>query len=80
MCLAIPMKIITTDGVTAQGEAAGLTRSIRVDLLDDVKSGDYVILHAGFAIQKLSEEEALENIRLLREIQNSCMSGDSYPP
>lgn len=71
MCLAIPMKIREIHGQTAVAEAGSLAREIRVDCMDDVKPGDYVVVHAGFAIQKLDPQEALENIRLFEEIQNS---------
>ena len=69
MCLAIPMKITKIDGLTATGEAGGLLQDIRIDFLEDVKSGDYVMVHAGFAIQKMTEQEALENLELLEEIR-----------
>ncbi len=71
MCLAIPMKITKIDGLTATGEASGLLQDIRIDFLEDVKSGDYVMVHAGFAIQKMTEQEALENLELLEEIRDA---------
>ena len=70
MCLAIPMKIVSIQKPGATVEAAGLKKEIRIDFLDDLKPGDYVMVHAGFAIQKMSEQEALENIKLFEEIQN----------
>ena len=71
MCLAIPMKITKIDGLTATGEAGGLLQDIRIDFLEDVKSGDYVMVHAGLAIQKMTEQEALENLELLEEIRDA---------
>lgn len=71
MCLAIPMKITKIDGLTATGEAGGILQDIRIDFLEDVKSGDYVMVHAGFAIQKMTEQEALENLELLEEIRDA---------
>ena len=71
MCLAIPMKITKIDGLTATGEAGGLLQDIRIDFLEYVKSGDYVMVHAGFAIQKMTEQEALENLELLEEIRDA---------
>ena len=71
MCLAIPMKITKIDGLTATGEAGGLLQDIRIDFLENVKSGDYVMVHAGFAIQKMTEQEALENLELLEEIRDA---------
>ena len=71
MCLAIPMKITKIDGLTATGEAGGLLQDIRIDFLENVKSGDYVMVHAGFAIQKMTEQEALENLELLEEMKDA---------
>ena len=71
MCLALPMKIKTIDGPKATGEAGGLSREIRLDFLPQAQPGDYVMVHAGFAIQRMTDEEALENIRLLEEIKDA---------
>lgn len=71
MCLAVPMKIKTVSPPTAVGESGGLTQDIRIDFVEDVTPGDYVIVHAGFAIQKMTEEQALENMRFLEEIKDA---------
>lgn len=71
MCLAMPMKINEIDGPLARCEAGGLSQNIRIDSITDPKPGDYVMVHAGFAIEKMSEKEALENIELLEEIKNA---------
>ena len=71
MCLAMPMKIKTIDGPSAECEAGGLTQNIRIDFIRDAEPGDYVMVHAGFAIEKMSEKEALENLELLEEIKNA---------
>ena len=71
MCLAIPMKIKKINGRSADCEAGGLTQSIRVDFLEDARPGDYVMVHAGFAIQKMTEAEALENLTLLEDIRHA---------
>ena len=71
MCLAMPMKIDQIDGTLARCEAGGLSQNIRIDFITDPKTGDYVMVHAGFAIEKMSEKEALENIELLEEIKNA---------
>ena len=71
MCLAMPMKISKIDGSLAQCEAGGLTQDIRIDFITDPQTGDYVMVHAGFAIEKMSEKEALENMELLEEIKNA---------
>ena len=71
MCLAIPMKIRNINGRFAECEAGGLTQNIRIDLLDDPRPGDHVMVHAGFAIQKMTEKEALENLKLLEDIRHA---------
>ncbi len=71
MCLAIPMKIKKISRPTATAEAGGLDQEVRVDLIEDLSPGDYVIVHAGFAIQKMTQKEALENLKLLEEIKDA---------
>ena len=71
MCLAMPMKINKIDGSLAQCEAGGLTQDIRIDFITAPQPGEYVMVHAGFAIEKMSEKEALENMELLEEIKNA---------
>ena len=72
MCLAIPLKILETDGKNAVGEVGGVTRRIRVDFLPDVQPGDYVIAHAGFAIEKLDEARARENLETILEVADAA--------
>lgn len=72
MCLAIPLKVIETDGKNAVGEVGGVKRRIRVDFLPDVKPGDYVIAHAGFAIEKLDEARAKENLETILEVADAA--------
>jgi hydrogenase expression/formation protein HypC len=67
MCLAIPSKIVKIDGNVAIIDVDGVRREASLLLLEDVHVGDYVIVHAGFALQKLDEEGALETLRLLKE-------------
>jgi hydrogenase expression/formation protein HypC len=68
MCLAIPGKIIEIKKNVAKVDVGGLSRDISVDLCPDVSVGEYVLIHTGFAIQKVDEQEALETLDLLREI------------
>jgi len=68
MCLAVPMKLLKIDGDTGSAELGGIVKEISLSLIEDVKVGDYVLNHAGFAIQKLDEKEALETISLLNEL------------
>ncbi|MCX5970424.1 MAG: HypC/HybG/HupF family hydrogenase formation chaperone [Coprothermobacterota bacterium] len=69
MCLAIPTKIVERDGSDALVEMNGVRQRIRMDLLPAARVGDYVLLHAGFAIALLNEEEAQETLDLLREVE-----------
>ena len=71
MCLAMPMKINRIEGTSAECEAGGLTQNVRIDFIPDACPGDYVMVHAGFAIQKMSKKEALENIALLEELKDA---------
>lgn len=65
MCLAVPMRVVSIEGVEAEVEQGGTRLRARIDLVENVKVGDYVLVHAGFAIQTLDEDEALETLRLL---------------
>jgi hydrogenase expression/formation protein HypC len=67
LCLAVPTKIIEIKGTSAVIEFGGVHREIGLQLVPDAKLGDFVLVHAGFAIQKLDEQEALETLRLLEE-------------
>lgn len=67
MCLAIPAKIESIEGDRAEADIRGLKRKIGLALLPDAKVGEYVLLHAGFAIQRIDEHEAEETYRLLEE-------------
>lgn len=69
MCLAIPMKIKELNGEKGIVDIAGVEREIGVQLVQGVKVGDYVIVHAGFAIQILDEKDALETIALFEEME-----------
>ena len=70
MCLAVPLKLIVIDGKNAVGESMGMQRKLRVDFIPEPKIGDYVIVHAGFAIERLPEEQALEDIAAWEEIRD----------
>lgn len=68
MCLAVPMKIKSISGEFARVESGRLTRAVNIQMLPGLKSGDYVIVHAGFAIEKIKPDKARETLRLLSEI------------
>lgn len=71
MCLAIPLKIVELDGVHAVGEAMGMRREMRVDFIDEPKLGEYVIVHAGFAIERLGRQQALEDLEAWEEVADA---------
>jgi hydrogenase expression/formation protein HypC len=69
MCLGIPAKIIRIEGDFADANINGATIRIGLHLLDDAKPGDYVLVHTGYALEKLSEEEALETLETIRQLE-----------
>lgn len=70
MCLAIPMQIMEIDGYTAQCQAKGVEREISLFMLQDdsIAIGDFVMVHVGYAIQKISEQDARSSWELFDEI------------
>lgn len=68
MCLAIPMKVVEINGNTAKVEQEGVSKAARIDFLEGIQVGDYVLIHAGIAIERLDPEEAEETLRLIRMI------------
>ncbi|MCF2139648.1 MAG: HypC/HybG/HupF family hydrogenase formation chaperone [Candidatus Lokiarchaeota archaeon] len=68
MCLAIPGKILTLEGTSALADFDGTQKKIVTALLPRVKVGDYVIVHAGYAIETISQEAAAESIALWRNM------------
>ncbi len=83
MCLAVPMRVIRVSGTEddftstqlAVVEAQGIEKDVRLDLVDRwPEIGDYLIIHAGFAIHTLDEKEAEKNLKLLREMADKVFS------
>jgi hydrogenase expression/formation protein HypC len=68
MCLAIPAKIVKMNDGMGTIDMGGTRREVSLLLLEDAKIGDYVIVHAGFAIHKIDEIEAMESLKVLREL------------
>ncbi len=68
MCLAIPSKILSINDSVAEVEVAGTVIKASLLLLPEAGVGDYVLVHAGFAIQLLDEDEAIETLKLWEEI------------
>ena len=73
MCLSIPAKILSIEGNTAQASVGGAIIRTSLHLVEDVNVGDYILIHTGFALQKISEEEALEMIRIIRELEQTSL-------
>jgi hydrogenase expression/formation protein HypC len=71
MCLGIPAQVMELAESVAVVEVGGVRRQVSVELLDDVATGDWVIIHAGFAIQKLDPEEAEKTLQLFKEIADA---------
>lgn len=69
MCLGIPMRIKKIEKDFAVAVADGLERKVNIEFLGNVKLGEYVIIHAGFAIEKVNEKKAKETLNLFRQIQ-----------
>ena len=67
MCLAIPSKIVKIENNVATIDVDGVRREASLLLVENPKIGDYVIVHAGFAINKINEEDAKESLDLIRE-------------
>ena len=78
MCLGIPMLIVERNGNDAVVESGGVRKNVRLDLLDDVEIGRYVLVHAGYAIEKIETAEALETLDLLRQVYEAGR-GDGAP-
>ncbi len=71
MCLAIPGKIVEivdAENHLAKVEVGGVRRNVNTALLDDANIGDYVLIHVGFAMSKVDEQEAEETLRILQEL------------
>lgn len=78
MCLAIPMQIVSSDGLVARCEAKGIGRDVSLYLLqhEDVQPGDHVMVHVGFAIEKVSEEWARTTWQMLDDM----LASELEPP
>jgi hydrogenase expression/formation protein HypC len=68
MCVAVPLLVTSIENLQAEVEMGGVTRLISLALTPETKVGDYVIVHAGYAIGILDEEEALATLELFRQI------------
>ena len=71
MCLAVPLRLIELHDKEAVAEANGIRRTVRVDFIPNPQVGDYVLVHAGFAMERLEEEQALANLKALQEVADA---------
>lgn len=69
MCLAVPFRITEINEKEGIGERNGIRRSIRLDFIKEPKIGDYVIVHAGFAIERLPKEQAENSMGAAAEVE-----------
>lgn len=68
MCLAVPAQVIGVNGDTALVEFGGIKREVNITLIDSPKKGDFVMIHVGYAIHRISQEEAQETLRIWEEL------------
>lgn len=68
MCLAVPMQVVEIEGTQGKVRSGGVETAVSLDLTPDAAEGDYVIVHAGFAIQRLDEKEALETLEIFSRL------------
>lgn len=80
MCLAVPSMIVKIEDEMATIDVDGVKRKASLLLVEDAQVGDYVIVHAGFAIRKIDEEAAQESLRYLREAVEFSIRNDSEEP
>ncbi len=68
MCLAVPAQVLEVNGDSALVELGGAKRRVNITLIDTLNIGDYVLIHVGYAIQRMSPNEAQETLRIWEEI------------
>jgi len=67
MCLSVPAQVISVDGDNAKVSVGGTIMNASLGLVEDIKVGDYILLHTGFALQKIDSEEAAETLKIFEE-------------
>ena len=80
MCLAIPMEITEIKGNEAVAEAGGIRKDVRLDLLEGAEIGDFILIHTGYAIEKLDPKEVRETLELIKQVYRAGMTGSAAPP
>lgn len=76
MCLAVPGLVLSIDGDYAEVDFGGVKRKVCVTLLPDLKTNEYVIVHTGYAIEKLRPEEAKKTLALFQEIAETTQESE----
>lgn len=74
MCLSVPAEVLEIDGLRAKVSVGGATYEAGLHLVEDVQVGDYLLIHAGYAIEKIDPQEAAETLSLLREVVSKTLS------
>ena len=79
MCLGVPGKVLSIDGLVAEVDFFGVTKQLRLDIVDaPVSVGDYVLNHVGFAIRRIPHDEAQGTLVLFEQILKDAREGDLY--
>ena len=73
MCLAVPVRVNRIQGTMAEVEVGGVTREVSLLLTPEAREGDYVLVHTGFAISVLDEQEAQETLALFAEMEEAAL-------
>ena len=68
MCLAVPVEVVSIQGSEAEVDIGGVGRKVSITLTPEVKVGDYVLLHTGYAISVIDQAEAKETLEMLKEM------------
>ena len=68
MCVAVPLEVVEIKGNLAKVSIGNTVKEVYLDLMNDVKLGDFVLVHAGFAIEKMNKEEAEKTLSLFKEL------------
>jgi len=71
VCIAVPCRVTEVDGLHGRAELGGASIQVRLDLVDGIGVGDYVLVHAGFALERLDEGEARRTLALIEEMRAS---------
>ncbi len=77
MCLSVPAKVLSIEGDMAKVAVGETICNASLQIVEDIQVGDYILLHTGFALQKLSKEEAEETFRLFEELEDLNRQLDS---